>query len=90
MNQNDRTQLIVASPDQYILAGKKVDLGLLGKLFGSRENAPANIVGLILILLVVAGVIALFSTTSIPAGDFWDKIVPIVTLICGYLFGKTI
>lgn len=88
MNQNQESQLTLAESGQYTLKAKKVDLGLLGKFFGSRENAPMNIAGFILILLVAAGTIPLFWETKVPAGDVWKIILPIVTLTLGYLFGK--
>jgi len=90
MEQGQNSNLSFADSRQYILEGKKIDLGFLGKFFGSHDNAPANIAGLVLVILIITGVIILFWGTSVSVGVFWDKIVPIVTLTLGYLFGKKI
>lgn len=73
---------------KHELQVKKVNIGLLGKVFGDRENAPTNIAGFLLALLAIAGVIVLFLKPGISAADFWGTIAPIITLLCGYLFGK--
>ena len=88
MNQDNVSQLTVAPSGQYTLEAKKADLGVLGKLFGSRENAPGNIAGFILIWLVVVWTISLFYETHVPAGDILKIIVPLLALVMGYLFGK--
>jgi gamma-glutamyl phosphate reductase len=81
-------KIVPSKPNKYAIQARKVDVGVLGRIFGSRENAPTNIAGLLLFTLIIAGVIALLLKASISAADFWDKIVPILTLLCGYLFGK--
>jgi hypothetical protein len=73
------------------LEERKLDLdaGLLGKIFGSPKNAPFNISGVVVILLVLSGVVYSFipqigATTK----EFWATIAPIITMILGYTFGK--
>ena len=78
------------SPEVF-LESKRMDLdsGFLGKIFGSSATAPSNIAGLVLIVLLVSGVAILFvNSASMTAGDYWKIIIPIITLVLGYLFGK--
>lgn len=79
-------------PDQdtFVLSSKKMDLdaGWLGRLFGASNNAPLNIAGLMVLLLVGSGVVVLFLQSAIPAGEYWKIIVPLLTLVMGYVFGK--
>lgn len=64
-----------------------LDAGWLGKLFGAAQNAPSNIAGLALLILLVAGIIVPLINGVIYA-EFWKIIAPIITMILGYLFGK--
>lgn len=57
-----------------------IDVGLLGKLFGNSSNAPTNIAGITILVL-------LFSTPFV-ADLKWEQSIPIITLALGYLFGK--
>jgi len=79
------------SHNKFVLESKKLDLdsGLLGKCFGSKSNAPMNIAGLFVTLLLFAGIAVLFIGCSIPAGEFWKIIAPLMTMVMGYLFGKS-
>ena len=64
-------------------------LGQLGKFFGSPEIAPTNIAGFIGFLVILGGIIIPFINPKVDFMDFWKTIVlPIVTLLLGYLFGK--
>ncbi len=57
-----------------------LDVGILGKLFGGKSNAPYNISGAVLIIVLL---------TTIFSDDLsWDKSLPVITLILGFLFGK--
>lgn len=79
------------SPELFALQRKQMDLdsGWLGKVFGSSNSAPSNIAGLSLVLMLAAGLLLLFwPSTAMAASDYWKTIIPIVTLIFGYLFGK--
>ena len=73
-----------------LLRSKEMDLesGLLGKFFGAPTHSPGNIAGLLIFLLLFTGIIISFFPGSISAGDFWTKIIPLITLALGYLFGK--
>ena len=79
------------SHNKFTIESKKLDLesGILGKCFGSRSNAPMNIAGLFVTLLLVAGIAVLFVSCTIPAGEFWKIIAPLMTMVMGYLFGKS-
>ncbi|WP_155630046.1 hypothetical protein [Burkholderia cepacia] len=80
------------SPDdnQFVLRSKEMDLaaGWLGKCFGTGTNAPLNIAGFVISLLVIAGLVVLFVPSAIPAADFWKISVPLITLVMGFIFGK--
>lgn len=73
---------------------KRLDAGLLGKLFGAGASAPNNIAGLAVIAglaigAVISGV-ALYKADveTAAAMEIWKYITPIVTGALGYLFGK--
>jgi len=82
-----------SKPDQesFGLQSKKMDLeaGWLGKCFGGSANAPLNIAGVLVLLLVGSGISVLFVKSAIPAQDYWKVIVPLLTLVMGYVFGKS-
>lgn len=91
MSYTEKTSSInTDSQHKYALQSKRMDLeaGLLGKVFGVSQIAPINIAGIIAILLVASGVASLFIDTSVKADEFWKIIVPILSMILGYLFGK--
>lgn len=68
-------------------------LGLIGILFGGKENASRNITAIICILLLIgASVVSCaayfkYYDTSVAIG-IWPSVAPIITLSLGYLFGK--
>jgi hypothetical protein len=66
-----------------------LEAGLLGKFFGSATNAPIYIAGIVVFLFAITCVIVLFVNTNVPAADFLNIIVPVITLALGYLFGKS-
>lgn len=72
------------------LRSKQMDLeaGWLGKAFGSGANAPMNIAGVLVVVLMSSGIATLFIESSIPASEYWKIIVPLLTLVMGYVFGK--
>ena len=78
-----------------VLAAKKMDLdsGWLGKIFGNRANAPFNVTGFALTILLISGIAkSLLPYESLNAlmtpKEYWEILVPLLTLILGYLFGK--
>ncbi|TMN88594.1 hypothetical protein CWB72_12685 [Pseudoalteromonas phenolica] len=75
---------------QYALESQKLGLqaGLLGKVFGVSQAASKNIAGFIAVLLIATGILTLFIDSKITASEFWELIVPILTMILGYLFGQ--
>ncbi|MCP3942919.1 MAG: hypothetical protein GY710_15725 [Desulfobacteraceae bacterium] len=78
-------------PNNYMLQSKKMDLkaGYLGKVFGSNEAAPYNISGALVILLVLSGIGTIFFKASLNADIYWNIITPVITLVMGYVFGKS-
>ena len=65
------------------------EAGWLGKVFGAGSNAPTNIVGFVVLVLLSAGIASLFFDTAVPAADLWKLIAPMLTLVMGYMFGKS-
>lgn len=79
------------SKDLVQLHSKQLDLesGYLGKIFGGVKNAPGNIAGLCLFLILGTGLITMFvEKINISADDYWKYSFSIISLILGYLFGK--
>ncbi len=70
------------------LAEKQLEAGILGKLFGTGDNAAKNSTSLLILLLVIAGIVAYFWDRD--EGAFFDIVVPIITLGLGYLFGQNV
>ena len=79
-----------------VLVAKKMELesGWLGKFFGNRANAPSNVSGFLLIVLLLFGMVLIVlpygghNALSVTPKEYWEIIVPLVTLILGYMFGK--
>ncbi len=76
---------------KLILQSKQMDLdaGALGRWFGSSKNAALNIAGLLVVLLTVTGIAVLFVKTEMPAGEYWKMILPFLSIVVGYVFGKS-
>ena len=72
---------------------KAKEIGLLGILFGAGEHSSRNIAALIsLILIVGASIVSCYvyytnKDTELIA-NMWNKILPIIALSLGYVFGK--
>lgn len=71
-NHNLLTEYFKQQNEQH-----KANLGLLGKLFGSRSNAPTNIIGLMMLILILVGL----------ACNRWNSVLPILTTFIGYMYG---
>lgn len=72
---------------------KDKELGLFGKLFGCGESSSKNIALVICILLLLGATIisciAYFNNADVEfIGNIWNKVIPVVTLSLGYIFGK--
>ena len=74
---------------------QKEKRGWVGKIWGEGSNSIINIAGMLIVLLLLIG--ALYTFIMIFRGteethqqvlDFWNVIIPIITLALGYLFGK--
>lgn len=74
------------------------ELGVLGKFFGSGDTVKMNIAGLLIFVLLFAGIcysaiILLNSSVSnnskaVSIVEFWGIITPLITLALGFIFGK--
>ncbi len=75
--------------NEHDIKSKEIDVnaGFLGKFFGSNENAPVNISGLIIMSLILSGILVTVLNTDTYAKDFWIIVSPLITLSLGYLFG---
>ena len=63
--------------------------GWLSYIWGDSKSAPANISGLVLLLFVSAGIsVMFFGNGSVKVEDYWKMVIPVITLLLGYLFGK--
>ncbi len=62
--------------------------GLLGKFFGGMDNAPTNICGMLVLCLVITGALLSFCEAKIEPMEYWKSVLPVVTAVLGYLFGK--
>lgn len=78
------------SPDIFLRAKEMDhDSGTLGKFFGSSKNAPLNISGLMAVLLVGAAIaFTIWPPKDVQPLEFWRIVLPVLTLILGYAFGK--
>jgi hypothetical protein len=90
----ERRSEIVAPEDvtqRYALEQTRMSLesGFLGKFFGAATNAPTNIAGLIALLLTLSCIVSLFFPSNIPALEFLKLVLPVITGVLGYLFGKS-
>lgn len=69
--------------------------GWVGKFWGDGNNSAINIAGILILLLVAIGATYTFlmickswNESHNQVIDFWNIIVPLITLALGYLFGK--
>lgn len=69
------------------------ELGIIGRLFGSKENSSKNITAIICLIMLL-GVSTISLCVYFCSGDIafvksmWQSISPLITLSLGYLFGK--
>jgi hypothetical protein len=66
-----------------------LEAGWLGKIFGSAANAPTNIAGLVLTAFIVSIFMVLLLQTRMGTVEYLKLVLPVVTLVLGYLFGKS-
>jgi hypothetical protein len=66
-----------------------LEAGWLGKVFGSAANAPTNIAGFILFLFFISIIVVLFLEIRMEAVEYVKLVLPVITLVLGYLFGKS-
>jgi hypothetical protein len=88
----DRTTYRVAEdvPERYYqIQQERMGYGLLGRIFGSAANAPIYIAGIVIFLFSVISIVVLFAETKVPAADFLQVSIPLISLALGYLFGKS-
>lgn len=75
---------------KYDLDKHKIDAGWFGLFFGTGEQTAKSVAAAILVLFLAVGVFFTFTREWIEAIEFWKIIIiPIVSLVIGYLFGKS-
>lgn len=65
----------------------KLDIGLVGKLFGKGDSVKLNVAALCFFLLILSGIIKSFMQFE-DSVDYWKIISPLITLTLGYIWGK--
>jgi hypothetical protein len=92
MNTEQNDMVIDTSPaaDTFALQHTRMtlDAGWLGRAFGTGATAPVAIAGFVCTVLIAAGVVLLFVKAEMTAEAYWSRILPTVTLVLGYLFGR--
>lgn len=68
------------------LAERRLEAGVLGKLFGTGDSASKNSTSLLILILVIGGLVAYFWKED--QGALFEIVVSIITLGLGYLFGQ--
>jgi hypothetical protein len=66
-----------------------LEAGWLGKIFGSATNAPMNIAGVVLSAFILAIFLILLIHTRMEPVEYLKLILPVITRVLGYLFGKS-
>jgi hypothetical protein len=66
-----------------------LEAGWLGKIFGSATNAPMNIAGVVLSAFILAIFLTLLVHTRMEPVEYLKLILPVITRVLGYLFGKS-
>lgn len=76
------------SKTEVSLEEKRMDLGVVGRFIGSGDQARFAITLIVIIFLLLIACAVTFLETPVNAEEFWDLVVPIVTLGLGYIFGQ--
>ena len=74
---------------RYLIEQMTIEVGWLGKVFGTSAHAPTNISGLILFLFFASIILVLFLEIRMEAIEYLKLVLPVITLALGYLFGKS-
>lgn len=90
LNDDQKSLLITNATD---LKSKDIEAGLLGKIFGTNiHNAAIHIAFIICaVLLCFCGADLFFAIVCdeyVRDREMWERILPIITLALGYIFGS--
>ncbi len=75
--------------------GRRIEMGWIGRFFGSVGEKPGNIAGVVILIstVVLAGVfwVTYFhpNTNNVPVGEIFTLFGGIITLALGFLFGRS-
>jgi hypothetical protein len=73
---------------------RRIEMGLIGRLFGSVQDKPGNIAGTAVVVSLIVLLTLFFTsyfypnTHNAPIGELMALFGSIITLALGYLFGK--
>ncbi len=68
---------------------KKLEAGFLGKFFGYGDAVAKNIGALLIICLIIV-IFMLFLLGTSDSIEYAKLLIPVLTLVIGYLFGQKI
>lgn len=78
----------IPTTHDHELKMKKATMGLVGKIFGSGEGVSKNVAGVTAIIFVILiCIVCIFKPTS-EAIEIGKLVIPVITLIIGFMFGK--
>lgn len=74
----------------YSLKSKELDvqIGWLGRVFGSPVNVPGNICGLLIFFMVIIGGIITLWNFRVSPGEYWKIAQQLILPALAYLFGR--
>lgn len=83
-NEIDSQLLIQRERQERLL-----QIGWIGRIVGTKEQAPSNIAGATALIAVLA-LVGLLLTPNSPNSDIAQRtLLPIILAVLGYLFGKS-
>lgn len=76
--------------EQLSLERRRVELGWVGRVFGSDIHAASNITGVVVLgcLVVVVGLLLLPLRNDVPRSDVITALIGVIVAALGYLWGR--
>jgi hypothetical protein len=85
--RGETSDLLVKS--QVLRQERAQEMGLIGRIIGSRDHAPFNIAAFVAILATLSLLIIIVFSPDPAKLDFATKVLlPIILAVLGYLFGR--
>ena len=81
------------SQHDHEISMRNMDIGKVGRVFGSSENSSKNIAAVICFILLMAVIgmscwIYYMDKDKSFIANLWQLVLPVITLSLGYIFGK--